>query len=130
MGAVARYFSMGHLFSKVSEKVEKEDLNPNYQTYGREGDAVYAVDRNGEYQPSDYDYMEETSGDNKQETIRGNNIPFKKKEKKTKLKKYCLLVAAILGIAIIALGLVGIVFFVTPTSSNQNITDEIEIEVS
>ena len=43
-------FSMGHLASKVSERVEKEDINPNYQTYGREGDADYAVDRNGLYQ--------------------------------------------------------------------------------
>ena len=31
----------------------------------------------GEYQPSDYDYMEETSDEYKQESIRGNNIPSK-----------------------------------------------------
>ena len=35
----------------------KHDVNVNYQTYG-EGD-VYAIDANGEYQPSDYDDMEE-----------------------------------------------------------------------
>ena len=31
----------------------------------------------GEYQPSDYDYMEETSDEYKEETIRGNNIRSK-----------------------------------------------------
>ena len=41
------------------------------------------------------------------------------------MRKYCLSVAAILGIATIALGLVGIVFFVTPTTLNQNITNEL-----
>ena len=34
----------------------KHDVNLDYQTYG-EGD-VYAIDNNGEYQPSDYDDME------------------------------------------------------------------------
>ena len=51
-------FSMGQLIGRVKERVEKEDINPNYQTYGREGDADYAVDRNGEYQPSELFYRD------------------------------------------------------------------------
>ena len=37
---------------------EKRDINPDYQTYG-DGDA-YAIDANCEYQPSDYDELEDT----------------------------------------------------------------------
>ena len=40
---------MGQMVGKVSERVEKEDINPYYQTYGREGEADYAVDCNGEH---------------------------------------------------------------------------------
>ena len=39
---------MGQWIGRIKERVEKEDVNPNYQTYGMEGDADYAVDRNGE----------------------------------------------------------------------------------
>ena len=46
---------MGQLVTRV----EKTDINLDYQTYG-DGDA-YAIDGNSEYQPSDYDDMEETS---------------------------------------------------------------------
>ena len=41
------------------------------------------------------------------------------------MRKYCLSVAAILGIAIISLGLVGIVFIVTPTTSPQKFTNDL-----
>ena len=37
--------------------VEKTDINLDYQTYG-DGDA-YAIDGNAEYQPSDYDEVDE-----------------------------------------------------------------------
>ena len=40
---------MGQWIGRVKERVEKEEINPNYQTYTREGDADYVVDRNGEY---------------------------------------------------------------------------------
>ena len=45
-------------------KSEKSDINPDYQTYARNGEVDYAVDSNGEYQPSDYDEMYDTSRDN------------------------------------------------------------------
>ena len=48
---------------------------------------------------------------------------LQKNKDKKKLRKHWFCVATILFIAMIALGLVGIVFFVTPTTSNQNITD-------
>ena len=76
---------MGQLITRLTGGIEKRDVNLDYETYAREGDADYAVDRNGgyltselflpwynkeyipqgEYQPSDYDDMEETSGDNR-----------------------------------------------------------------
>ena len=43
---------------------EKKDTNPNYQTYGVEGEDDYAVDYNRDYQPSDYDEMYDTSREN------------------------------------------------------------------
>ena len=51
---------MGQLNRTPKIKVEKTDINLDYQTYGREGDIDYAVDYNGEYQPSDYDEMYDT----------------------------------------------------------------------
>jgi len=51
------------------------------------------------------------------------------KKKKKKMRKYCLSVAAILGIAIISLGLVGIVFIVTPTTSPQKFTYDLGVEL-
>ena len=44
---------MGQLITRSTGRVEKKDTNPDYQTYG-DGDA-FAIDANGEYQPSDYD---------------------------------------------------------------------------
>ena len=74
---------MGQLITRFTGGIEKQDINLDYETYAREGDADYAMDHNGEYQPlgakiwfneenihlgeyepSDYDYMEETIGDN------------------------------------------------------------------
>ena len=54
---------MGQLITKPKAKVVKEDINQDYQTYGKEGELDYAVDHNEQYQPSDYDEMEETSED-------------------------------------------------------------------
>ena len=51
---------MGQLITRSTGRVEKKDTNPDYQTYG-DGDA-YATDANGEYQPSDYDEVEEREG--------------------------------------------------------------------
>ena len=41
--------------------VEKRDINPDYHTYGRDGEIDYALDSNHYYQPSDYDEMYDTS---------------------------------------------------------------------
>ena len=41
--------------------VEKRDINPDYHTYGRDGEIDYALDSNNYYQPSDYDEMYDTS---------------------------------------------------------------------
>ena len=51
---------MGLLSTKPEVRVEKEEANPTYQTYGRRGEVDYAVDYNGDYQPSDYDEMYDT----------------------------------------------------------------------
>ena len=51
---------MGLLSTKPEVRVEKEEANPTYQTYGRRGEVEYAVDYNGDYQPSDYDEMYDT----------------------------------------------------------------------
>ena len=61
---------MGHLNSKSNKNIIKEDLNPEYQTYGKEGDVDYALDLNNDYQPSDYDEMYETSGYNGKPSIK------------------------------------------------------------
>ena len=53
---------MGLLNTKPEVRVEKEEANPTYQTYGRRGEVDYAVDYNGDYQPSDYDEMYDTVG--------------------------------------------------------------------
>ena len=39
----------------------KKDINVYYDTYGFEGERDYAIDGNGEYQPSDYDEMYDTN---------------------------------------------------------------------
>ena len=51
---------MGQLIARPTGGIEKTDVNLEYQTYGIEGERDYAIDANGEYQPSDYDDMEET----------------------------------------------------------------------
>ena len=33
----------------------KVDINPEYQTNGKEGEVDVAIDKNQDYQPSDYD---------------------------------------------------------------------------
>ena len=39
---------MGLLSTKPEVRVEKEEANPTYQTYGRRGEVDYAVDYNGD----------------------------------------------------------------------------------
>ena len=48
---------MGQIITWLTGGIEKRDINLDYQTYG-DGDA-YVIDGNGEYQPSDYDQVEE-----------------------------------------------------------------------
>ena len=55
---------MGQSIGRLKSVIEKEEINLDYQTYGNEDDADYAMDHNGEYQPSDYDDMEETRAGN------------------------------------------------------------------
>ena len=50
----------------------KKDINVYYDTYGFEGERDYAIDNNGEYQPSDYDELYEV--DNHMST-RGTRRP-------------------------------------------------------
>ena len=76
----------------ITGGIEKEEINLDYQTYGREGDVDYVMDINGEYQcfyrgfcnegyapqghyqPSDYDEMEETSGGNSRPTLEVSRV--------------------------------------------------------
>ena len=48
---------MGQIITRLTGGIEKRDINLDYQTYG-DGDA-YAIDGNAEYQPSDYDEVDE-----------------------------------------------------------------------
>ena len=48
-------------------RIEKKDIN---EDYGTEGEHDYAIDSNAEYQPSDYDDMEETWTSNDRRSIR------------------------------------------------------------
>ena len=48
---------LGQIITWLTGGIEKRDINLDYQTYG-DGDA-YAIDGNDEYQPSDYDEVEE-----------------------------------------------------------------------
>ena len=110
-------YSMGQLISWLTGGLEKKDVNLNYETYGREGEADYAVDYNGEYQPSDYDYMEEPRGVNR---IQSEVLVFifkllvtlyvmlQPKTKAEKSGKHCVCLT-ILFITMITLGLVGMV---------------------
>ena len=59
------------LYSTLRRDHEKRH-NVDYDTYGFEGERDYAIDNNGEYQPSDYDEMYEV--DNHMST-RGTRRP-------------------------------------------------------
>ena len=60
---------MGQRDTRLESKLKPES-NPDYQTYGRQGDVDYAVDQNFDlYQPSDYDEM--------YDTVEGRSIRFK-----------------------------------------------------
>ena len=112
---------MGLLNTKPEVRVEKEEANPTYQTYGRRGEVDYAVDYNGDYQPSDYDEMYDTVG--------GGSIRRKvlvhllcddsmthsfqvETETSQKSPKYCL-VTVITCVTMISLSLVGAVLHFT-----------------
>ena len=51
---------MGLLNTKPEVRVEKEEANPTYKTYGRKGEVDYVVDYNHDY--DDYDEMCDTVG--------------------------------------------------------------------
>ena len=55
---------MGLLNTKPEVRVEKEEANPTYETYGRKGEVDYIVNYNDDYQSSDYDEMYDTSREN------------------------------------------------------------------
>ena len=45
--------------SNTRPSVVKPDINPDYQqTYGKEDEVDVAIDKNQDYQPSDYDEFE------------------------------------------------------------------------
>ena len=52
---------MGQLYTLLTGGIMKKDINVYYDTYGFEGERDYAVDGNGEYQPSDYDEVYDTN---------------------------------------------------------------------
>ena len=113
--------NIGQLNTKPEVRVEKEEANPTYQTYGRKGEVDYAIDYNGDYQPSDYDEMYDTVG--------GGSIRRKvlvhllcddsmthsfqvETETSQKSPKYCL-VTVVTCVTMILLGLVGAVLHLT-----------------
>ena len=52
---------MGQIVTRLTTGgILKTDINPDYQTYAC-NDGTYAIEGNSEYQPSDYDEVEETS---------------------------------------------------------------------
>ena len=69
---------MGQLITRLTGGIEKTDINLDYETYGIEGERDYATDRNGEYQPSDYDDMDET-----------NDRPCAQRTIRPKVRKTC-----------------------------------------
>ena len=48
---------MGQLITRLTDGIEKTDINLDYQTYG-DGDPC-AIDANGEYKPSDNNEVED-----------------------------------------------------------------------
>ena len=44
---------MGQLVAKTTGRIEKSEINPDYETYGN-GD-TYAIDSNEEYQSSEFE---------------------------------------------------------------------------
>ena len=46
---------MGQSNTRPRSNIVKADINPEYQTYGKEGEVDVAIDKNQDYQPSDYD---------------------------------------------------------------------------
>jgi len=100
--AVIISVKMGLLNTKPEVRVEKEEANPTYQTYGRRGEVDYAVDYNGDYQPSDYDEMYDTVG--------GGSIQPKVETKTSQKSPKCCLFTVVVCVAMVLLGLVGVIF--------------------
>ena len=70
---------MGQLITRLTtDGIEKTDTNLDYETYGIEGECDYASDRNGDYQPSDYDDMDEK-----------NDRPSAERTTSPKVRKTC-----------------------------------------
>ena len=60
---------MGQQMTRSTVRIEKKDVNEDYGIE-LEGEHDYAVDGNAEYQPSDYDDLEETWTSNDRRSIR------------------------------------------------------------
>jgi len=119
---------MGQRNTRLESK-PKPESNPDYQTYGREGDVDYAVDHNFDlYQPSDYDEMYDTARDesNKSksdEAEEGQGFASICLNATTSQKRWSFV--AVLCIIFVALGLVAIGVGVGKTS-DQTMSDSIE----
>ena len=46
---------MGQSNTRPRSNIVKADINPEYQTYGKEEEVDVVIDKNQDYQPSDYD---------------------------------------------------------------------------
>ena len=112
---------MGLLNTKPEVRVEKEETNPTYQTYGRRGEVDFAVDYNGDYQPSDYDEMYDTVGGRSTRrkvlvhSLFDDSMTHSfqvETETSQKSQKYCL-VTVVICVTMILLGLVGAVLHLT-----------------
>ena len=117
---------MGLLNTKPEVRVEKEETNPTYQTYGRRGEVDYAVDYNSDYQSSDYDEM--------YDTVRGGSIQpkvlmvhslfmkspsFQVETKASQKSPKCCLFTVVICVPMILLGLVGVIFHLTHGKENH-----------
>jgi hypothetical protein len=109
---------MGQLITRFTGGIEKRDINQDYQTYG-DGDA-YATDANGEYQPSDYDEVEE------RDDVRGTRR-FTAPKQQQQTKRCSCVCLTIFCLALVAVGLAGgtAAYFLhlAPAISAQNVTN-------
>jgi len=116
---------MGQLITRSTGGIEKKDTNTDYQTYG-DGDA-YAIDANGEYQPSDYDEVEE------RDDVKGTRrfTPAKQQQQAKRCSCVCLAISclALVAVGLLAGGLAAYFLHLAPASSAQNVTNQGQVVV-